>query len=205
MVNLPKERITSARPFRYCGVYLFGPFLIKQGMEEVKCHRVRFTCLASRGVHMKTAHLLEINSFMNTVRKFIARWWPVCKIRSDQRTNIVGTQTELKKALEEIDHDDIPRCPSKDFTEWVIKWKNNLPDATHMGGVWEYWWRNQRSWCCPRAPSRRPLFISVEQQIVLFCYLKPCVFPTPITRLLFNEGQPFSIDAFQSQNPWRRA
>ena len=126
MVNLPKERITSARPFRYCVVYLFGPFLIKQGMKEVKRHRVLFTCLASRGVHIKTAHLLEINSFMNTVRKFIARWWPVCKIRSDHRTNIVGPQTELKKALEEMDHDDIPRCPSKDFTEWVIKWKNNL-------------------------------------------------------------------------------
>ena len=123
MVNLPKERITSARPFRYCVVYLFGSFLIKQGMKEVKRHRVLFTCLASRGVHIKTAHLLEINSFMNTVRKFIARWWPVCKIRSDQRTNIVGPQTELKKALEEMDHDDIPRCPSKDFTEWVIKWK----------------------------------------------------------------------------------
>lgn len=123
---------------------------------------------------------LARNKFLHEYStKFIARWWPVCKIRSDQRTNIVGTQTELKKALEEIDHDDIPRCPSKDFTEWVIKWKNNLPDATHMGGVWEYWWRNQRSWCCPRAPSRRPLFISVEQQIVLFCYLKPCVFPTP--------------------------
>ena len=60
------------------------------------------------------------------------------QIRSDRRTNIVGPQTELKKALEEMDHDDIQRCPSKDFTEWVIKWKNNLPDASHMGNIWEY-------------------------------------------------------------------
>lgn len=47
----------------------------------------------------------------------------------------MGPQTELKKALEEMDHDDIQRCPSKDFTEWVIKWKNNLPDWVAFGNI----------------------------------------------------------------------
>ena len=60
------------------------------------------------------------------------------EIRSDQGNNIVGAQTELKKALEEMDHDDIQSRLTKDFnSDWVIKWKRNPPAASHMGGVWE--------------------------------------------------------------------
>ena len=97
-----------------------------------------FTCLASRGVHIETADSLETDSFMNALRRFIARRGPVREIRSDQGTNIVGAQTELKKALEEMEHDDIQRRLSKDFnSDWVIKWKRNPPAASHMGGIWE--------------------------------------------------------------------
>ena len=124
MADLPEERITSAPPFTYCGVYLFGPFQIKQGRKEVKRYGVLFTCLASRGVHIEKADSLETDSFMNALRRFIARRGPVREIRSDQGTNIVGAQTEFKKALEEMDHDDIQRRLSKDFnSDWVIKWK----------------------------------------------------------------------------------
>ena len=146
MADLPEERITSAPPFTYCGVDLFGPFQIKQGRKEVKRYGVLFTCLASRGVHIETADSLETDSFMNALRRFIARRGPVREIRSDQGTNIVGAQTELKKALEEMDHDDIQRRLSKDFnSDWVIKWKRNPPAASHMGGVWERQIRSVRS------------------------------------------------------------
>ncbi|XP_073237644.1 uncharacterized protein [Porites lutea] len=111
MADLLEERITSAPPFTYC---------------------------ASRGVHIETADSLETDSFMNALRRFIARRGPVCEIRSDQGTNTVGAQTELKKALEEMEHDDIQRRLSKDFnSDWVIKWKRNPPAVSHMGGVWE--------------------------------------------------------------------
>ena len=146
MADLPEERITAAPPFTYCGVDLFGPFQIKQGRKEVKRYGVLFTCLASRGVHIETADSLETDSFMNALRRFIARRGPVREIRLDQGTNIVGAQTELKKALEEMDHDDIQRRLSKDFnSDWVIKWKRNPPAASHMGGVWERQIRSVRS------------------------------------------------------------
>ena len=138
MADLPEERITSAPPFTYCGVDLFGPFQIKQGRKEVKRYGVLFTCLTSRAVHIETADSLETDSFINALRRFIARRGPVREIRSDQGTNIVGAQTELKKALEEMDHDGIQRRLSKDFNaDWVIRWKQNPPAASHMGGVWE--------------------------------------------------------------------
>ena len=139
MADLPEERITSGLPFTYCGVDLFGPFQIKQGSKEVKRYGVLFTFLASRRLHIATADSLETDSF-------IARRGPVHEIRSDQGSNIVGAQTELKKAPEEMDHYDIKRRLRKDFNSvWVITWKKNPPTASHMGDVWERQIRSVRS------------------------------------------------------------
>jgi len=138
MADLPKERITPSPPFTYCGVDYFGPFYIKQGRKDVKRYGVLFTCLASQAVHIETANSLETDSFINALRRFIARRGPVCEIRSDQGTNIVGAERELKKALDELDHSAIQRNLCRDFNaDWIIQWKQNPVAASHMGGVWE--------------------------------------------------------------------
>lgn len=146
MADLPRERITPSPPFTYCGVDYFGPFLIKQGRKEVKRYGVLFTCLASRAVHIETADSLKTDSFVNALRRFIARRGPVREIRSDQGTNIVGAKNELKKALDEMEHSEIQRGLCRDFkTDWVIKWRQNPPAASHMGGAWERQIRSIRS------------------------------------------------------------
>ncbi|XP_068676501.1 uncharacterized protein [Montipora foliosa] len=92
---------------------VFGPFRMKEGRKELKRYGVLFTCLSSRAVHIETANSLETNSFLNALRRFIARRGPVREIRSDRGTNIVGAEKELKKALDGIDHSIIqesPRC-----------------------------------------------------------------------------------------------
>ena len=146
MADLPKERITPSPPFTYSGVDYFGPFYIKQGRKDVKRYGVLFTCLASRAVHIETADTLETDSFINALRRFVARRGPVREVRSDQGTNIVGAERELKKALDELDHSAIQRSLSRDFNaDWIIQWKQNPPAASHMGGVWERQIRSVRS------------------------------------------------------------
>ena len=146
MADLPKERITPSPPFTYSGVDYFGPFHIKQGRKDVKRYGVLFTCLASRAVHIETADTLETDSFINALRRFIARRRPVREIRSDRGTNIVGAERELKKALDELDHSAIQRSLCRDFNaDWIIQWKQNPPAASHMGGVWERQIRSVRS------------------------------------------------------------
>ena len=104
MADLPKERLMPAPPFTYCGVDYFGPFRIKEGRKELKRYGVLFTCLSSRAVHIEAANSLETNSFLNALRRFIARRGPVREIRSDRGTNIIGAEKELKKALDKMDH-----------------------------------------------------------------------------------------------------
>ena len=94
MADLPKERITSSPPFTCSDVDYFGLFYVKQGQKDVKRYGVLFTCLASRAVHIETADSLETDSFINALRRFIARRGPVREIRSHQGTNIAGAERE---------------------------------------------------------------------------------------------------------------
>ena len=47
MADLPKERLTPAPPFTYCGVDYFGPFHIKEGRRELKRHTVHMSVYQS--------------------------------------------------------------------------------------------------------------------------------------------------------------
>jgi len=132
MADLSAETITPAPPFTYCGVDLFGPFQIKQGRKQKKRYGVAFTCFASRAVHIETADSLETDSFMNALRRFIARRGPVREIRSYQGTNIVGAQTELKKALEEMEHEGIKDTLAKTSKLTGLSDGNRIPPRRHI-------------------------------------------------------------------------
>ena len=77
MADLPKDRLTPAPPFTYVGVDYFGPFTMKQGRKENKRYRALFACLDGRAVHIEIAKSLQTDSFLNTLRHFIARRGPV--------------------------------------------------------------------------------------------------------------------------------
>ena len=53
MSDLPEDRLEPTPPSTYCAVDYFGPFIIKDGMKELKRYGVLFTCMASRAVHIE--------------------------------------------------------------------------------------------------------------------------------------------------------
>ena len=82
MADLPKDRFQEAALFRYCAVDLFGPFKIIVKQSEVKRYGEMFTCLASRSVHIEASHSLTTDSFIQALRRLIARRENVRQIRS---------------------------------------------------------------------------------------------------------------------------
>ncbi|CAB4008561.1 uncharacterized protein LOC110248158 [Paramuricea clavata] len=137
MADLPKDRVSPAPPFTYCAVDYFGPYFVKEGRKQLKRYGVLFTCLASRAIHLETAISLESDSFICALRRFVARRGPVRQMRSDRGTNFIGTERELKSALEEMDHKRPQEISSKEFNaDWLINWNRNPPAASHMGGRW---------------------------------------------------------------------
>lgn len=103
MGDLPKDRLEAAPPFTFCGVDIFGHFMIKEGRKEMKRWGVLFTCLASRAIHVETVNTMNTDSFINALRRFIAIRGPIKLLRSDRGTNITGADNELKDAWSEMD------------------------------------------------------------------------------------------------------
>ena len=133
MADLPQERCSTEPPFTYTGVDLFGPLFIKQGRKELKRYGVLFTCLSCRAIHIEIAASMDTDSFLNALRRFIARRGQVTQLRCDNGTNFVGAERELREALTEIKNDTIYHELLKNQIEWVF----NPPAASHFGGIWE--------------------------------------------------------------------
>ena len=57
-------------------------------------------------------------------------------MHSDNGTNFVGADNELKRAYKEMDQQKIKESLNEKDCDW-FEWKRNSPKASHMGGVWE--------------------------------------------------------------------
>ena len=92
-----------------------------------------FTCMTTRAVHLKLAHSLSTDSFISALRRFVGRRGCVSRIYSDNGTNFVGADKELRKALEDWNQHRIAAC----LQQKEIDWHFNTLTASHFRGVWE--------------------------------------------------------------------
>ncbi|XP_061163684.1 uncharacterized protein LOC133172867 [Saccostrea echinata] len=130
MGSLPKDRLTPDEPpFSRVGVDYFGPFEVKVKWSRVKRYGVIFTCLGSRAVHLEVAASLDADSYINALRRFIARRGQVKKIHSDNGTNFVG----LKRSIQEWNQAQIQSA----MLQKNVDWQFNPPAGSHHDGVWE--------------------------------------------------------------------
>ena len=83
MSDLPEDRLESSPPFTYCAVDYCGPWQVKEGRKEVKKYIALITCMRSRAVHLEVSNSLEIDSFINALRRFNCRRGPVRQLPSD--------------------------------------------------------------------------------------------------------------------------
>ena len=140
MAPLPADRVTPDEPpFTRVGVDYFGPIIVKRGRSNVKRYGALFTCLQIRASHLEMAESLETDAFINVLRRFIARRGQVKVIRSDNGTNFVGAEKEIKESIEAWNDEANDFCQIRG-----IEWKFNAPGASHHGGVWERMIRSAR-------------------------------------------------------------
>ena len=92
-----------------------------------------FTCMTTRAVHLKLAHSLSTDSFISALRRFVGRRGCVSHFYSDNGTNFVGADKELRKALKDWNQHRIAAC----LQQKEIDWHFNTLTASHFGGVWE--------------------------------------------------------------------
>lgn len=87
----------------------------------MKHYGVIFICKASRAVHLEVVYSLDTDSCINALRRFICRRGQVSYLRSDNGTNFIGSEGELKKALADLNQNKI----QKTLAYKGIKWSFN--------------------------------------------------------------------------------
>lgn len=134
MGQLPHCRLKSfVRPFTITGMDYFGPLTVTVGRRHEKRYIVLFTCLSVRAIHLEIAQSLNTDAAIMAIRRFIGRRGCPDQIYSDNGTNLHSANTELKKAMEELENDKV----SEYVTKRRIDWKFIPPASPHMGGSWE--------------------------------------------------------------------
>ena len=134
MADLHKCRLSVLTgPFHFTGVDYFGPIMVKVRRNTLKRWGCLFTCLGTRAVHLELADSLETDDFILVLRNFIGRRGHSAEIHSDNGTNFVEANHELRDCLAKLKQDTVKNY----LAPRGIKWHFNPPLAPHFGGAWE--------------------------------------------------------------------
>lgn len=138
MGNLPKVRVTPARPFISTGMDYGGPFIVKvhnlRSIRHVKVYLCIFVCMATKAVHIEVVTDMTTDAFLAALTRFVSRRGLSTNLYSDCGTNFVGADNALKKIIKSTQSSN----QFKDFvsTKGII-FHFNPPSAPHQGGLWE--------------------------------------------------------------------
>ena len=136
MAPLPQHRVDQpAKAFQKIGIDYTGAFLTKQGRGMVRAKRygVVFTCTATRAVHWEIAYNMETSGFFDAFNRFLARRGPVTDVYSDNGTNFVGANRELKELVQQLPNDELQEYARKHKFDWHFQ----PPNSPHFGGIHE--------------------------------------------------------------------
>jgi len=174
--SLPQERVTPREaPFTSTGVDCFGPFLSKQGRKQFKRWGCIFTCVTTRAVHLEVLTSLDKDALINALTRFSARRGTPRTMISDNGTNMVGADRELRAAMRLWKEDD---NINETLLRKQIEWKFNPPTASHMGGIWERQIRTVRKVLRSIIGSQ---VLDDERLHTLFCEVEAVLNSRPIT------------------------
>ncbi|KMQ86241.1 hypothetical protein RF55_14823 [Lasius niger] len=141
MGELPSHRVHPSRPFSICGVDYGGPLYIREGRRRnaktVKAYIAIFVCFSTKAVHIELVSDMSSETFINALKRFMARRGKVSHIYSDNGTNFVGASKELQELYNLLKDEQHKLHLEKFLSEDNITWHFIPPNAPNFGGLWE--------------------------------------------------------------------
>ncbi|XP_075157941.1 uncharacterized protein LOC142231207 [Haematobia irritans] len=140
MGSLPKDRVEPTYPFAITGVDYCGPFHITprlRGKNLIKVYVAVFICFSTKAIHMELATDLSSTAFLSALKRFVARRGKCHTIYSDNATNFVGANRELKEMLQHFLSTEHITNVEEMCRQEGIQWKFIPPRSPHFGGLWE--------------------------------------------------------------------
>lgn len=140
MADLHPDRARPETAFEVTGIDYAGPFMFKplvRSRVQCKAYVVLFTCYKFRSTHLEVVHDLTTTSFLNALRRFVARRGIPRKIYSDNATNLTGGRNELKELRDVLLSETTSKAVMEYCNENRIQWINIPARSPHFGGLWE--------------------------------------------------------------------
>ena len=141
MGQLPVERVTPGTVFEKVGVDYAGPVLVKYGTVRkptvLKAYICVFVSLTVKAVHLEVVSSLTSEAFVAALRRFVARRGHPSLIWSDNGTNFVGANRELREMHQFLLRGDVQHTIVNFCSSIGIEWKFIPEHSPHFGGLWE--------------------------------------------------------------------
>ena len=129
MVDSSNERVKKVDfPFNYVGVYHFGPLEFKYMRKTLKKWFCVFICLTTKALQLKMIFSLATEPYVSAFTQFIARRGHPLTFCSDNGTNFVGANNELKHFASWWRNEDF----QENLHPKQIVWKFNFAETSHF-------------------------------------------------------------------------
>lgn len=130
MADLSARRYMVAVQFTYSGIHMSGLISVRQRWPKLTCYDNLFTCLSSFFVLFEFTIIIETDSFTIALQKFMARrgaiWEQNKQNKTNNKTNFVGSNIELQKTMNEMDHGKIKIFFQENYTDSIVRYKKIL-------------------------------------------------------------------------------
>ena len=145
-----------------------------------------FTCMSCRVVQIEITHSFDTDSFILALRCLIARGGNVQSIFSDNGSNFIGSENELRRALEEMDKEKLQSFMQASGGDWIT-WKREPRQLTtlviRLLSVWQQ---------------------SDQTTLVISLPLSPLNLLTMKSKIILPPSGYFSRPDLNSRRRWRR-
>ncbi len=184
MGQLPKQRLTPGAVFQAVGTDFAGPLHLKLGPSRrptlIKVYVCVFICLSVKAVHLELVSELSSEAFLACLRRFVARRGKPVEIFSDNGSNFIGANRELKNLYSILQEKTTRQSVSQFCISNGIKWTFSPERAPHFGGLWESSVKSMKS-LLKRVVGENKL--TFEEMSTVLCQVESCLNSRPLVPL----------------------
>lgn len=148
--SLPSSRVEIGHVWKQTGCDIMGAVLVKVGRSQVKRYIIGLVSFTIKAVHFEIIFDLTVPSFLNALRRFIARRSRPEKMTTDCAGTFSAGIEELNNLQNLYNNSGVENF----MREQEIEWDPNVPKASHRNGLFER----------PFRALRRALFTTLKGQ-----------------------------------------
>lgn len=193
MGQLPECRLVPDKPFRKTGVDFTGHVNLRfspgRGAKSYKGYICVYICMVTRAIHLEAVSDLTATGFIAAFRRFVARRGYCEHLYSDNGTNFVGAEKELREMLTRAKSqlsNEIVQLLANEGTSWHFI----PPNAPNFGGLWEAGVRSTK------AHLKRVVgdaTLTFEELSTVLAQIEACLNSRPISILSDNPDDPLPL------------